>query len=100
MRGLTFTKRSPHGGITVTVDPSVQRQTLEGIGGALTESSAYVLAHLAKPARAGILDRFFGPSGARFTMARTPIGACDFCVSGRYSYADLPDDLTLEHCKI
>lgn len=100
MRGLTFTKRSPHGGITVTVDPSVQRQTLEGIGGALTESSAYVLAHLAKPARAGILDRFFGPSGARFTMARTPIGACDFCVAGRYSYADVPDDLTLKHFSI
>jgi glucosylceramidase len=79
------------------VDLSARRQTLEGIGGALTESSAYVLAHLPKPARDGILDRFFGPSGARFTLARTPIGACDFCVAGRYTYADVPDDPALEH---
>lgn len=97
---LTFTRGTPRGGITVSVEPSIQRQTLEGIGGALTESSAYVLAHLAKPARKGLLDRFFGPSGARFTMARTHIGACDFCVAGRYSYADVPDDLALEHFSI
>lgn len=97
MPGLKFAKGTPRGGATVTVDPSVQLQTLEGIGGALTESSAYVLAHLAKPARERLLDRFFGPSGARFTMARTHIGACDFCVVGRYSYADVPDDLALEH---
>lgn len=98
--GLTFARRAPSGGITVTVDPTVQHQTLEGIGGALTESSAYVLAHLPRPAREGILDRFFGPSGARFTMARTHIGACDFCVEGRYSYADVPGELALNHFSI
>lgn len=100
MPSLRFTRQAPHGGVTVTVDPSVQRQTLEGIGGALTESSAYVLAHLSKPERENILDRFFGPSGARFTMARTPIGACDFSVAGRYSYADVPGDRALAHFSI
>ncbi|WP_243322575.1 hypothetical protein [Geothrix sp. SG200] len=100
MPRLKFTKGSPSRGVTVTVDPSVQRQTLEGIGGGLTESSAYVLAHLAKPARGRILDRFFGPTGARFTMARTHIGACDFCLTGRYSYDDVPEDSALEHFSI
>jgi len=100
MPTLKFTRGAPHGGVTVTVDPSIRRQALEGIGGALTEASAFVLAHLPEPARAEILDRFFGPGGARFSMARTPIGACDFCVAGRYSYADVPEDRALEHFSI
>jgi len=84
-------------GVVVTVTPSITRQTLEGVGGALTESSAYVLANVSKDKRAQILDHFFSPRGAHFTMARTHIGACDFCVAGKYSYDDTPGDVALEH---
>jgi len=94
---VRFQRGQAKGGVTVTVTPGVQRQVLEGIGGALTEASAYVLAHLQKPQRDGLLDRFYGPHGARFSMARTPIGACDFSVTGKFSYADVPGDLALEH---
>jgi glucosylceramidase len=90
-----FSRPGKGGGLLVKVDPSARRQVLEGIGGALTESSAFVLANLAKATRDGILDRCFGPSGARFSMARTPIGACDFCVTGRFSYDDVPGDTAL-----
>jgi glucosylceramidase len=84
-------------GLRVTVTPSAPGQVLEGIGGALTEASAFVLANLPRETREGILDRCFGPLGARFTLARTHVGACDFCVAGRYSLDDTPGDTALEH---
>jgi glucosylceramidase len=87
-------------GVVVNVTPSATRQTLEGIGGALTESSAYVLAHVAKDKRDRILDQFFSPLGAGFTMARAQIGASDFSVVGRWSYDDHAGDVALEHFSI
>jgi len=97
---VRFTQRPPGPGAVVTVTPKALRQTLVGIGGALTESSAFVLANLPRPKRDWILDQCFGPKGADFTMARTHIGACDFCVEGRYSYDDVPGDVTLKHFSI
>jgi len=97
---VRFAKGAPGPGVVVTVTPTAPRQTLEGIGGALTESSAFVLADLPKPQRRWILDQCFGPQGADFTMARTPIGACDFCVEGRYSYDDVPGDVALKHFSV
>ena len=34
--------------------------------------------------------------GANFSLTRTHIGACDFCVEGKYSYADKKDDANLK----
>lgn len=100
MPPVHFQRAKAKGCVTVTVNPAIRRQTLEGIGGALTEASAYVLAHLPKGKRGEVLDRFYGPKGARFTMARTHIGACDFSVVGKYSYADVPGDVGLQHFSI
>ncbi len=100
MPPVRFRSGQSKGGVTVTVNPALRRQTLEGIGGALTEASACVLAHLPKDKRNNLLDRFFGPKDARFTMARTHIGACDFSVAGTYSYDDVPGDVRLEHFSI
>ena len=97
---VRFVKGSAQDGIIVRVNPKAPRQTLEGLGGALTESSAYVLAHLAKTRREALLDRCYGPQGARFTLTRTPIGACDFSVRGRFSYDDVPGDVALQHFSI
>jgi glucosylceramidase len=94
---VRFAKGTRAADILVKVTPSVRRQRLEGIGGALTEASASVLAQLAKPRREAILDQCFGPNGARFSMARTHIGACDFSVEGKYSYDDVPGDVALQH---
>jgi glucosylceramidase len=87
-------------GVVVSVDTAARLQTVEGIGSALTESSAYVVAHLPPAGRARVLDLCFGPAGADFTMSRTHIGACDFCVKGHYSYDDTPGDTALAHFTI
>lgn len=92
--------KAAEGGITVTIDPKVRKQTLEGIGGALTESSAFVLANVSKAKRDAVLDKFYKPTEANFTLARTHIGSCDFSVIGRTSYDDTPGDTTLAHFSI
>jgi glucosylceramidase len=69
---------------------------MDGIGSSFTESSAYVLAHLDPEARKEVMEKAFGADGANFALTRTHIGACDFCVEGRYSYADVNGDKALE----
>ena len=87
-------------GIVVTVDPAQVRQTLTGIGTSFTESSAFVLAHLEPEKRDELMRNIFSDQGANFSLTRTPIGATDFSVEGRYSYADTPGDLQLENFSI
>ncbi|MFM7232641.1 MAG: glycoside hydrolase family 30 protein, partial [bacterium] len=81
--------------VVVRVGLDAPRQTIEGIGGSLTEATAFVLAHRGAAERAELLDACFGPEGADLTLARTPIGSCDFTVHGRYDYAPVEGDTAL-----
>lgn len=83
-------------GTVVSVFPDSTKQTIHGIGTSFTEASAFVLAHLEPQQRREVMQRVYGESGANFTLARTPVGACDFSVVGKYSYADEPGDLDLK----
>lgn len=87
-------------GTVVEVYPEQVKQTIDGIGSSFTESSAYVLAHLEPAKRREVMEKIYGSEGANFSIARTPIGACDFSVEGRYSYDDVPGDAALEHFSI
>lgn len=84
----------------IHVCPDIVKQTISGIGTSFTESSAFVLAHLERAPRAEVMENIFGEQGANFSIMRTPIGATDFCVEGRYSYADVKDDTDLKHFSI
>ena len=82
-------------GTVIRIQPEIVKQTIDGIGTSFTESSAFVLAHLDKAERQAVMNNIFGESGANFSLTRTHIGACDFCVYGKYSYADKKDDAAL-----
>jgi len=88
------------GGNVIRIHPSKIRQTMEGIGTSFTEASAFVLAHLPPEKRRVLMEKAWGESGANFSVARTPIGATDFCVDGKYSYAEVADDMELQHFSI
>ena len=87
-------------GIRIVVQPDVVKQTIDGIGTSFTESSAFVLAHLEPAERRAVMNKIYSDSGANFSLARTHIGATDFSVEGKYSYADVPGDAKLEHFTI
>jgi glucosylceramidase len=89
----------------ITVDRSVRYQRFRGAGGALTDSSAWLIGTQLRPGtRAWLLRHLFGPSGINLNLIRLPIGAADF-TAGRafYSYDDMPagqTDPTLAHFSI
>ena len=77
--------------ICVFVDPAKTFQTVLGIGGALTDSSAETFAKLPAARQREILDAYFDPDkGIGYTIARTNIHSCDFS-SGSYTYVDEGD---------
>jgi len=85
--------------VGIRVNTAEERQTLTGIGGSFTESTSSLLARMSPEKRQEVIEAYFGDSGARYSMARTHIGSCDFS-SGHYCYASVPDDTLLQHFSI
>jgi glucosylceramidase len=84
---------------TLTLDPGQSFQTLIGIGGSFTESSAYVISELSAGKRQEVINAYFSPEGAHISLTRTHIASCDFSVRN-YTYAPVPGDIDLEHFSI
>ncbi|MGL1957728.1 MAG: glycosyl hydrolase [Colwellia sp.] len=87
-------------GNVITISPEVVKQTITGIGSSFTESSAFVLAHLDKDKRAEVMANIYGENGANISLARTVIGATDFAIKGKFTYADVKDDANLDYFSI
>jgi glucosylceramidase len=79
----------------VMVDSGKTFQTIEGIGGALTDSSAETWAKLPREAQQEVLTAYFdGEKGIGYSFCRTNIHSCDFS-SGSYEYDSDPADTEL-----
>jgi glucosylceramidase len=89
---------------TVVVDPTLTYQTMQGFGGAITDSSASVLYGLPAAQRAAVLASLFDPrTGDGLDYLRQPIGASDFVTTAPYTYDDLPagqTDYDLRHFSV
>ena len=102
--GTAFTPMRP-GAKTVVVDDERDYQTVVGFGAAWTDSAAYLLREVAKPAaRARVLSDLFTREGHGIGLSfmRIPMGASDIART-RYSYDDRPagrTDPTLAHFSI
>ena len=79
--------------------PEETFQEIIGFGGSFTESSAYLLNKLSKEKRSEIIDAYFSPTGANYSLTRTHINSCDFSVNN-YAYANVAGDKDLEHFSI
>ena len=68
-----------HLACTIRVNPSCTFQRIEGFGGALTESSGYVLSLIPAEKRREVIGAYFSPeTGNRYTLARTHLNSSDF----------------------
>jgi glucosylceramidase len=102
---LTFSSTAPAGVPIVHVDDGVRYQTIKGMGGAMTDTSAWLIDDELTPAeRQTLMASLFGPTGIDLNFLRVPIGASDFTVSPTpYTYDDLPagqSDPGLSHFSI
>ena len=89
---------------TVVVDPTLTYQTMQGFGGAITDSSATVLYTLPAAQRAQVMASLFSPTtGDGLDYLRQPIGGSDMVATAPYTYDDLPagqTDYGLQHFSI
>ncbi|MBA4136403.1 MAG: glucosylceramidase [Opitutus sp.] len=85
---------SPAAGGALTVDPAQRFQEMLGFGGALTESSAWVLAQLPPEKRLEVIRAYYGKDGLGYTLARTHLNSCDFSLN-LWSLAETPGDYDL-----
>jgi glucosylceramidase len=89
---------------TVVVDPTLTYQTMQGFGGAITDSSASVLYTLPAAQRAQVMASLFSPvTGDGLDYLRQPIGGSDMIATAPYSYDDLAagqTDYTMQHFSV
>jgi len=79
----------------LTLDPAQKFQEMVGFGGALTESSAWVLAQLPPEQRLAVVRRYYDPKeGIGYTLARTHLNSCDFSLN-LWALAETPGDYDL-----
>ena len=77
----------------LVVESEKRRQPFLGVGAALTDSSAWLLAKaMEEGTRRETLKVLFDPKeGNGFAVLRVCVGASDFAVGGSYTYCDTPD---------
>lgn len=92
-------KVSSANSVLVKLFPHQKYQTITGFGGAFTESSAWLLNNMSEEKRDLILNAYFGPGGARYSLTRTHINSCDFSL-GNYSFAPVANDTNLDNFSI
>jgi len=92
-RALRFSIRPPAPGILVIhVNDGVGYQRFTGVGGAMTDSSAWLIWDELTPSQRGaLLSSLFSAQGAHLSFLRIPIGASDYSATGvPYTYDDQP----------
>jgi glucosylceramidase len=97
--------RAPRGPPVIAVEDTQRYQRFIGVGGGLTDSSAWLIGdELSASARASLLADLFGRSGIHLSFLRVPMGASDYTATGvPYTYDDLPpgrSDPSLAHMSI
>jgi glucosylceramidase len=81
------------GGTAVNIDGATTYQTVVGFGGAMTDSSAWLMQNdMSATQRDKLMRQLFSPqSGIGLNYLRVPIGASDFTATGGfYTYDDNP----------
>ena len=82
----------------VQLFPQIREQTMEGFGGAFTESSAVNYHRLGKEQKKELIEAYFGDKELRYHLGRVSINSCDFAL-GNYTYVE-EDDATLHSFSI
>ncbi len=94
---LSESTEAPH---SISIDASQFFQTMEGFGGAFTESTAVTFYKLPVEKQAEVLRAYFDPTaGHGYTLCRTHMSSCDFS-AGNYAYDEVEGDHELQHFSI
>jgi glucosylceramidase len=89
---VAFASGGSSSSLVVTVDATTQYQQMDGFGGSLTDSSAWLIGiKLSATQQTTLMQQLFSRSGGiGISFLRQPMGATDFSASGNFSYDDMP----------
>ena len=89
---ISFTTPADSSSLVITVSNATQYQQMDGFGGSLTDSSAWLIWNkLSASQRTTLMQELFSASsGIGISFLRQPMGASDFSASGNYSYDNMP----------
>jgi glucosylceramidase len=94
--GISFTSDGNSSALVISVDETKQYQQMDGFGGSLTDSSAWLIWNkLSASQKSELMEKLFcSRNGIGISFLRQPMGATDFSVSGNYSYDDVTSGRT------
>ena len=79
--------------IKITICEELPLGTWLGMGGAITEATAYNFSKLSPKRQKAFLDAYYGKDGLDYRWCRLPIGSCDFCLKPfKYNLKDFSID--------
>jgi len=81
---------------TVTIDGAQKYQSINGFGGAFTDTTGQMLKLVPESLANSVIDSYFSADGIEYSMGRIPIAGSDYSVRP-YSYDDVDGDLNLTH---
>lgn len=80
----------------VNLYPEMTFETMEGFGGAVTDSAAYVYSLMNDRQKKELMDACFSPEKMGYRLVRIPMDSCDFSLEMYEADSD-PEDRALEH---
>ena len=88
---LEFEKDIERENELINLYPQMTYQTLEGFGGAVTDSAGYMYAQMSEEQKQQVVQNYFGKDAMKYRMVRIPIDSCDFSL-GHYEADSDPED--------
>lgn len=76
----------------INLYPQVKYQTIEGFGGAITDSAGYVFSLLDEVQKKQMSEQYFGEAGMKYNLVRIPIDSCDFSLDHYEADSDELDE--------
>ena len=84
--------------IQIDIKKEIELGVWEGMGGAITEATAYNFAKLSPDKQKKLLDAYYGPDGLDYRWCRISIGSNDFCIeSYQYTFQKSLKDFSIDH---
>lgn len=78
----------------INLYPEITYDVFEGIGGAITDSAAYVYSLMNEQQKKTIMDMYFSPEQMRYKLVRIHMDSCDFSMEQYEAMSD-PQDTEL-----
>lgn len=80
----------------INLYPQVKYQTMDGFGGAITDSAAYIYSLMSPEQKKQMLTEYFGQDSMKYCFVRIPIDSCDFSLEHYEADGD-ENDATFEN---